>query len=1357
MSFRKYLACTASILCALQMQAVEWTTLFAYNNVTQIAVAPECVYALSDGALFSVDKQSEIIRKYDSQSGLHSTGISCIYYDERSEQLIIGYTNGKIDLLKDNNVQYIGGLYDKDMTQRKDIYNITIDGRTAYLSTHYGIQTMDLRDNTLVDSYWLRPNSEETPIADVLIQNDSIYAFTTDSLFCAALSDNLVDYTVWQREQRSGRISPDIEKGKHYLDGTNEWYAGGAEGIIRVTATEQMTYKPDGPLVNNPYYLHMSQGYLFMLQGGRWASQNNSKGIVMRYDGSRWMNIPMDSIKRQSGSSYVLDFMNVAVDPRDKHHYFVTSYGTGLYEFQDDSVLHRYIPAEDNTLSSAITGNPEQYTRLDGAVYDKDNNLWLPNGGGSPTYQLVCMDTAGVWHGISTTYDNERIKMNTTWGMIIDNRRQSYKWFGTARYNTCLCLLDDGGTPFDESDDRCIRRTEWTNQHDNLFKPEEIRCVMQDRTGRIWMGTEQGAAYVADSNYFESDHIHQPDLIDQNGENPLLSQRVMAICEDKKGRIWVGTQTLGVYVLSPEADSIVCHYSLDNSTMPSNSILSLASDTSGLVYVGTAEGLVCCDTYEPEPPIEDLRQDNTEELEMGRMQQWKLHYSYSTPQKVVASPQHIYCMADGALFSVERSGEEIQYWNKSTGLNGSTIAHIAYDAQNNHLVIGYTDGRIDLLSEDGSVRQMPELYMKASSVAVTINAITAGKRYTYLAMPFGIIAINTRKAEVSDTYYIGANAASVDVLHVVEMGDSLYAFTDDRMYSAALNDNLVDYNYWHVSNLPSDRLTQAVAYNNELYALHHNSLYRLRNGVWKQVLDDSIDWIHSSEGKLLVERTGIGLHYLNEADHLSGLTDTYYPLDAIYANGDYWMGVDGIGLVRMNAQGYQYFVPEGPISNFGYCLHASHNQIYTAVGGRWADMFARYAQLSVYGDRSWQKISYQDIFSRVGDIRDPVSIAVDPNDAGHFFVATYAAGVVEFKDYIATTRYNKYNSTLQEAVTGASPDYYTRTDGALMDKDGYLWVLNATSLGQPLHVRTPEGQWKGIPLYSGGQSIRLSTPGKMIADLRTPQRKWFIDQRNRQGVILFDDGGTPTYTGDDRCIKRNTFVDQNGATLSPDFIYCIEQDLSNRLWIGTPTGVIVIPANVDFFASDACRRIIIPRNDGTGLGDYLLANERVNCMAIDGGNRMWIGTENSGLYLIEDDTITVAHFTVDNSLLPSNSISSIAIVPTTGEVWVGTAKGIASYRSDASSPQEDLKSAYAFPNPVRPNYGGVISIAGLMNNTVVNIVDAGGNLVCKTKSHGGMAVWDGKLPDGRRATPGVYTALCNAEGGHTVVKILVIR
>ena len=154
---------------------------------------------------------------------------------------------------------------------------------------------------------------------------------------------------------------------------------------------------------------------------------------------------------------------------------------------------------------------------------------------------------------------------------------------------------------------------------------------------------------------------------------------------------------------------------------------------------------------------------------------------------------------------------------------------------------------------------------------------------------------------------------------------------------------------------------------------------------------------------------------------------------------------------------------------------------------------------------------------------------------------------------------------------------------------------------------------------------------------------------------------------------------------------------------------------------------------------------------------MWIGTAGSGLFLIEDDTITVAHFTENNSMIPSNNILSLAIIPQTGEVFAGTDYGIASYLSDASEPRENMDDAYAFPNPVRPEYGGSVSITGLMDNSEVNIIDAGGNLVCKTRSHGGTAVWDCKRADGRLATAGIYTALCNTKGGHKAIKIMIIR
>ena len=1343
------------LLLSLSCTAGEWSSYFAYNNVTQIAMTADKVFAVSDGSLYSVDKQTEKLTVYNRQSGLHGSNITCIGFDETSQTLIIAYEAGRIDLMTANGVQYISDLYNKDMTQEKTIYNISIYGRIAYLSTHYGVQLFDLRDRRFTDSYWLRPNGEVTPIKDVLLTSDSIYAFSDDSLYCARLTDNIVDYHFWNREPRSTRISPDPDKGVYYHEETSDWYAGHEEGIVRQTATERLSYKPEGPLSNIPYYLRYDQGRLYVLPGGRWTVSYERPGVVMRFDGEHWMNIPNDSIA-SSPSEKVWDFVNVAVDPRDKDHYFVTSYGTGLYEFQGAHFVQRFIASDDNPIGSAVLNKPAIYTRLDNASFDAQGNLWLLNGG-VVSYQLICLDADRQWHGVPLVIGNEQIPLKTPGGLILDKQNANYKWMASARQNTGLYLLDDGGTPFDASDDQAIGRNEWITEEGLTVTATTIHALMQSNDGRIWVGTDVGIVIIeTNTDYFTSDLCTRPALTDHNGENPMTELKITALCEDAEGQIWVGTESLGVYVLNSTATEILAHYTTDNSSMPSNGILSLACDEKGKVYIGTGNGLAAFDSSSI-PSHTYSTTDDEEELEMGSMEQWRLHLSYTNPVRITATPSRIYALADGSLYYFDREAEQIEYLSKATGLNGSSIAKIAYDTPSKQLVVAYEDGRLDLIDEEDNVRQMPDLHLKAGTMSVSINSISCGKKYTYMAMSFGIIAINPKKAEIADTYYIGEDAKAINVNYVVECNDSLYAFTDGYVYSASLNDNIVDYSFWQKREIEGS-VEDAFVFQGALHILLDKKLCRWTNGTWKQMTSHTLEWTHCENERILTYLQDLGVYYLNDQYEAVGLTNKYSTNDALYSQGEYWLAEENFGLVRLNSKGDQYYHTDGPNSNFGYFLHYANGHIYNAIGGRWASQFMRYGRVNIFDGTSWKHFFHWDLSAHDGySAIDPVSIAVDPNDADHFYIATYTAGVYEY-NHGTMTRYGANNSTLREASAGIDPKFYTRTDGATMDEKGNLWVLNATAVGYPVHVMTPDHQWHALTLKISGEPLVLKTPLGIWQDRRNKNRKWFFDQRGTSsGVLLLDDGGTPTDDSDDRCLKRNTFVDQNNNTLNPSYFFCFAQDHDNRIWLGTESGIILIPAKTDFFTSNSCRRIIIPRNDGTGLGDYLLGDEQINCLAVDGGNRMWIGTANSGLYLIEDDTITVAHFTEDNSLLPSNGIQSIAINPTTGEVFVGTNKGIASYRSDASEPQADMSGAYAFPNPVRPNYGGNITITGLMENTVVNIVDAAGNLVCKTKSHGGTAVWDGKLWDGRRATPGVYTALCNAEGGHTVVKILVVR
>lgn len=166
-------------------------------------------------------------------------------------------------------------------------------------------------------------------------------------------------------------------------------------------------------------------------------------------------------------------------------------------------------------------------------------------------------------------------------------------------------------------------------------------------------------------------------------------------------------------------------------------------------------------------------------------------------------------------------------------------------------------------------------------------------------------------------------------------------------------------------------------------------------------------------------------------------------------------------------------------------------------------------------------------------------------------------------------------------------------------------------------------------------------------------------------------------------------------------------------------------------------------------------------MAVDGANRKWIGT-TSGVYLVSADGLeTIYHFTTDNSPLISNSINSIAINPQNGQVMIATEKGLVSYNNDASEPEERLEKSQvlAYPNPVKPEYNGYITIKGLTQNCSVKITSSNGQLITSGTSNGGIFTWNGRNKQGKRVASGVYSVMAtNEEGQESVVtKIIMIK
>jgi len=757
------------------------------------------------------------------------------------------------------------------------------------------------------------------------------------------------------------------------------------------------------------------------------------------------------------------------------------------------------------------------------------------------------------------------------------------------------------------------------------------------------------------------------------------------------------------------------------------------------------------------------------------MYQWKSHFAYGSMTQVVDAGNIVYGIAGGALFSVNKQTEEIQTYSKQSGLNGGDIARIGYDDLSQTLIIAYANGLIDFL-KDGTFTAMLDLQQKTMSASKKTNKINIQDGIAYFCMPFGIMAVDVKNRLIKDTYYVGEEGSDVNILDIAFSNDSVYAISASTLYSVSQKANWMDYQNWqHVDSLCSSKALFSVSvWHDNLFIVADSICYYRKDSQWINKYPDKSFWGSSvSDDKLFLLGNNNSINYLLPDLTLQSVPSYYLPKDIVASGSTFWLATDWAGMVRQTSNGTQSFAVNGPSVNIPYRLKIANNKLYMLAGQRWADENPkRDANIMIYDINQdvWNNIPYTQVNEKCGYvIFDLMNVAVDPSDAEHFFVTTYGTGLLECQGMSVIRHYSADNSVLESAApTSTYALNFVRIDGALFDAKGNLWLLNAGVENQ-VHVASPDqlaisqqtglGNWYKMPINYVENPITISTPGEMFIDSRHSNWKWIPSVRSTPGLILLDDNNTPQNMNDDEAYYRRAFVDQDGNTVDVSVIYSIAQQTDGTIWIGLDKGLITIPSTVDYKTSNRCERIKIARNDGTGLADYLLETECIKAIAIDGANRKWFGSETSGLYLISSDgQETLAHFTEDNSPLLSNAISSLAVDPKTGRVFIGTDKGLMSYQSDAAMPFEDYSSVYAYPNPVRPDYSGVITISGLMDETVVHITDNAGNLVCETRSLGGSAIWDGCTADGRRVASGVYNVFCNESGGkHALVKILVMH
>jgi hypothetical protein len=757
------------------------------------------------------------------------------------------------------------------------------------------------------------------------------------------------------------------------------------------------------------------------------------------------------------------------------------------------------------------------------------------------------------------------------------------------------------------------------------------------------------------------------------------------------------------------------------------------------------------------------------------MGKWNTHFAYNSVTQIAQSDNKIYAISNGALFSVDKLDANMQFYSKLSGLSDANISRIDFDTVNKQLLIIYDDGNIDILSSTGVIN-IPDFYNKQMSSSKEVNQIQFYNNKAYLSCDFGIIVLNMVKKEVSDTYYIGPNGAEVKVLNTAINNGTIYALTASTIFKASVTDpQLVNYEFWSTTTgLPGTGDFQKISsFGGQLILLRGGSLYKQEtNNSWTPVLPNiSVTNFNITNASLNIFTPGNvylldNLYNSKQVSNLGTITDAEYDAQ----NNIYYFAANSSGIISYKQVASEspvisYLKPQGPAVNIPWDMTFSHSKLFVVPGGRWGAQNLTPGVVMMYEKGVWTNILSGTIQAITGQpVLDFMNVAVDPTDNKHFFVTSYGTGLYEFKDNVYVNWYNYLNSPI-ETIIPTDPFHYMRLDGAIFDKNNNLFLTN-TSAANGVKVLLADGTFH--KLYYPCTNLK-PTLGKILISNQNPNQKWIPVVRSTPGLAIFDDNGTITDQTDDKSVFISSFTfpetDNNGViklnSVTPGSVNSIAQDKNGVIWVGTDVGPFLFSDLTNVFNSGyTCSRVKIPRNDSTNLADYLLVGETIQAIAIDGADRKWLGTKSSGVYLMsENGQQTIQHFTVSNSPLLSNNIMSLAINPESGEVFFGTDQGIVSYQSDANEAGTSFGKVYAYPNPVRQGFKGLITITGLVVNTQIKITDINGNLVCETVSNGSLATWDGKDVHGRKVSTGIYLAICvNADGTQsTITKILVIN
>jgi hypothetical protein len=376
--------------------------------------------------------------------------------------------------------------------------------------------------------------------------------------------------------------------------GTNE------SGIVSCPLNNQSSFQfimPDGPERNRMFRLKKTPSTLWALYGEYSANYNpynpNPPFTPFEYPISKfstetgWDAIPYSSLFEAKSLS------NFAVNPTNENELFVSSFFSGLLKLENNvpTFLYNADNTGPNGLETLIIppspGNPNpdpsyRDIRINGPAYDKNGNLWMSNS--FVNRGLKVFKANGQWQ----SYNLEEIidtANEESYGILVVDKNNT-KWIPSAN-NGVIAFNENYNNKF------IVIKTLTDGNLPSMY----VRCLAIDTKNQLWIGTDKGLRIVTNVDVFLSQtEIESKSIIileNDLAQELFFDQFILDIAVDGANNKWVSIADAGVFLVSPNGQQTIFHFTKDNSPLPSNFVSDIEIDgITGEVFFATDKGLV---------------------------------------------------------------------------------------------------------------------------------------------------------------------------------------------------------------------------------------------------------------------------------------------------------------------------------------------------------------------------------------------------------------------------------------------------------------------------------------------------------------------------------------------------------------------------------------------------------------------------------------------------------------------------------------------------------------------------------------------------------------------------------------------